>query len=299
MSPAGPATGVGLDIGGTKIAAALIDAGGETLAFESVPTETSAVLQAADQLIDRLVLAASGRGLAPAGIGVAVPELVDLEGRVASEAVIPGLADCDLRGRWASVAPVVVESDVRAAALAEARAGAGRNRASFAYVSVGTGISYCLVIDGKPWAGDGGRAILLGSSVMAECDGTPVILEEIASGPALLARYHALGGKLATVAAVVDAAPDDDQAAAAISEAARALGIGLALIVNLLDPGLVVVGGGLGSAKGRFWEQARDTAREFVYADGARNTPIVRASLRAQAGAVGAGLLGLEAEPHR
>ncbi len=298
MSAAGRAIGLGLDIGGTKIAAALVDTDGESLVFESVPTENDAVLEAADRLIDRLTLAASGRGRAPAGIGVAVPELVDLEGRVASRAVVPGLAGCDLHRRWASVGPVVVESDVRAAALAEARAGAGRDRVSFTYVSVGTGVSYCLVIDGKPWTGNRGAAILLGSGVLAECDGAPVILEEIASGPALLRRYHALGGKLATVAEVIDAAPDDVEAAAAISQAARALGIGLALIINLLDPGLVVVGGGLGSARGRFWEQATAAARELVYADGARDTPIVQASLRARAGAVGAGLLGLEAGVH-
>ena len=183
MSAAGRAIGLGLDIGGTKIAAASVDTDGESLVFESVPTENDAVLEAADRLIDRLTLAASGRGRAPAGIGVAVPELVDSEGRVASRAVVPGLAGCDLHRRWASVGPVVVESDVRAAALAEARAGAGRDRVSFTYVSVGTGVSYCLVIDGKPWTGNRGAAILLGSGVLAECDGAPVILEEIASGP--------------------------------------------------------------------------------------------------------------------
>jgi glucokinase len=287
----------GLDIGGTKIAAALVDAAGETATFEAVPTQidagANAVLSAADELIERLTRAAVDRSLALVGIGVAVPELVDLEGHVASAAVIPGLSDCDLTSRWGSHGRVVIESDVRAAAIAEARIGAGRGHSSFAYVSVGTGISYCLVIDGEPWAGSHGGAILLGSSVMAECDGGQWVLEDIASGTALLERYRELGGELPTVAEVLRASAQDGAAAAAIGSAARALGIGIASVINLLDPGAVVVGGGLGSAEGSYWDQTLGSAREHVYWRGARDTPIVQAELGARAGAIGAALLGL------
>jgi glucokinase len=289
--------GAGLDIGGTKIAAALVDAAGQAVAFETVPTEidadAGAVLAAADGLIVRLRASATDRGLVVAGIGVAAPELVDLDGRVASVDVIPGLADAGLVHRWESVAPLAIESDVRAAAVAEARLGAGRGCSSFAYISVGTGVSYCLVIDGKPWTGSHGGAILLGSSTMAECQGSPWILEEIASGVAVLRRYRELGGELSSVADLLEAWCRDDSARTAIGEAARALGMGIALVINLLDPGLVVVGGGLGSAPGAFWELAQRSAKEFVYWDAARETPVVQAALGGKAGAIGAGLIGL------
>jgi glucokinase len=292
----------GLDIGGTKIAAALIDEAGRPTVFETVPTPlgAAAVLSAADDLIDLLAGEAADRDLTLTSIGVGVAELVDLGGAIVSEAVIPGLANEDLVGRWSSQRRVVVESDVRAAALAEARLGAGRGHSSFAYISVGTGISYCLVIDGEPWTGSGGGAILLGSAVMAECAGAPWVLEEIASGTALLAYYHELGGELPTVVDVLRT-PDLDRpvaaaAAAAIGRAARALGIGISVVVNLLDPAAVVVGGGLGSATGPYWDQALQSAREHTYQDRARDTPIVQAHLGARAGAIGAALVGARAD---
>lgn len=290
------ATG-GLDIGATKIAAALVDPAGETLLLDTLPTNVDkgaeAVLETADELIDLLTRSATDRGLKLTALGVGVPELVDLEGRVASSAVIPCLSDRNLARRWEHAGTVVIESDVRAAAIAEARMGAGRNCSSFAYISVGTGISYCLVIGGQPWPGSRGGAILLGSSVMAECDGDPWVLEEIASGAGLLKRYRQLGGEHSAVIDLMDPSADDNPAASVIGRGARALGIGIASIVNLLDPAAIVVGGGLGSADGPYWDQALESAREHVYWARARDLPIVHAELGATAGAIGAALVGL------
>ena len=83
------------------------------------------MLSAADNLIDLLAGQAAERDVTLASIGIGVAELVDCAGTIVSEAVIPGLADEDLVGRWSSKRRIVVESDVRAAALAEARLGAG------------------------------------------------------------------------------------------------------------------------------------------------------------------------------
>ena len=84
----------------------------------------------------------------------------------------------------------------------------------------------------------------------------------------------------------------DRPAAASVSRAARALGIGISVVINLLDPAAIVVGGGLGSATGPYWDQALHSAREHTYAAGARDTPIVQAHLGARAGAIGAALIG-------
>src|SRR6185295_1771091 len=85
-------------------------------------------------------------------IGVGVPQLVDNDGRICS-AYNFDWTDLPVRERLSTLAPTTIESDVRAAARAEARFGAGKGRGIFAYVTIGTGVSYCLVIDGRPHAG--------------------------------------------------------------------------------------------------------------------------------------------------
>jgi glucokinase len=133
---------------------------------------------------------------------------------------------------------------------------------------------------------------------MAEFDngGQPLrwVLEEIASGPALRRRYRELGGSHATIEEALRASPEEPAAAAAICEAAGALGIGIATLVNLLDPEAIVVGGGLGSAPGRYWRVAVDSARTHIYWEMARETPIVQAHFGGRSAAVGAALVGLQ-----
>lgn len=290
-----PKAFIGLDIGGSKVAAALLDERASAITFDASPwpgaSGLDALLQTADRLVANLISRAGEAARPVLGLGIAVPELVDLDGRIASADVIPGLATCDLAGRWLDPKRVVVESDVRAGAVGEARRGAARGFESFAYVSVGTGISYCLVQAGAPWTGAHGGAILLGSGPMAELDGVPWILEQIASGPALLAHHRQLGGREVSVAELLAAYGDDETARKAVDRGAHALGIGIASLLNLLDPAMVVVGGGLGSAPGPFWEQSLKSAREHICWKGARETPIVQAKLGSRSGAIGAALI--------
>ena len=97
------------------------------------------------------------------GIGVGVPELVDPVGNISSAHTLAWQGD-GVRAAFSSLAPAVVESDVRAGALAEAMFGAGRGYRLFVYVTVGTGISSTLVQDGRPFAGARGNALILASS---------------------------------------------------------------------------------------------------------------------------------------
>src|SRR5688572_14107913 len=146
---------------------------------------------------------AERRNVLIAGIGVGVPELIDTSGIVRSRYNFEwmGLA---LRDHFAAatppgVAPVTIESDVRAAARAEMLYGAGRDRRIAVYVSIGTGISYCLCIDGRPYTGARGYAIHFASSPLsmrcAACGSveTPIV-EEIASGPGIARAYAAATG---------------------------------------------------------------------------------------------------------
>jgi glucosamine--fructose-6-phosphate aminotransferase (isomerizing) len=298
---------IGIDVGGTKLAVVLTSGGDDSrLEFHDVartPTGSpDTVLAVAAELVEKALLTARREQIEIMGVGVVVPELVDLNGEIASHDVIPGLKTRDWVARFDHVAPVTVDSDVRAAATAEAAIGAGRSTSSFCYVTVGTGISYCLVDNGVVRTGARGGAILLGSSVLAEWENESQVhqwvLEQLASGPALLGRYVELGGSRATSAEVIAAYGEEPAATRAVKDAAGALGIGLALLVNLLDPEALVVGGGLGGAEGAFWRLAVESAREHIWSDGARELPLVQAALGSRSAAVGAAILGRRHRAH-
>lgn len=254
-------------------------------------------------LDDAVTLAREVEAGAPgpiAAIGVGVPELVDPVGRITSAQTIEW-RDLPLRERLGQIAPATIEADVRAAALAEARLGAGRPFADFAYISIGTGISSTLVIAGRPYAGARGGALVLATGPLTvpcpRCGAlTSFVLEDDASGRAIAARFAAArGAPVSGAEAVLAAATSGDEAAQAIVDrAAETLGSAIGWLVNVADPATVVVGGGLGSAAGPFWDRLAAATRRHIWSEGARALPIVRAELGLDAGWIGAALTGLE-----
>jgi glucokinase len=268
---------IGVDVGGTKIAAALLAGGGRVLARTVVPTRAARpggeVLSDAVAAASAMADEAASRGLTIGGVGVGVPEIVDLDGRVITGSVIDWTGE-DVEAAFAGLGSVTIISDVRAAALAEAQLGAGRGHGVIVYITVGTGISHTLVVDGRPFPGARGAALLFGTGPIAD-----VVLEDVASGPAIAA---AAGAETAEEALASDHP--------AVDEAARLLGEGIAVLVNLLDPEIVVVGGGLGSAGGRYLDRAIEVARPRIWLPAARDLPIVTAGLGPEAGVVGAAL---------
>jgi len=294
----GAGSGVlGIDVGGTKIAAGVVDpASGEILRRETIATESArggdAVLADTLKLAQRLIETADRR---VERIGVGVPQLVDNAGRIRS-AYNFDWTELPVRERLSALAPALVESDVRAAARAEARFGAGKGRRLFAYVTIGTGISYCLVIEGRPHAGANGFAIHFASSALhvpcAACGhiNAPVA-EEMASGPAIAAAYaRRTGRSLDTAALLTEAASGDAIARDIVTAAAWQLGPLVALIVNMLDPEAIVLGGGLGLAAGLYREELIASVRAHIWAEPCRHLPILPAALGVDAGLIGAAL---------
>jgi len=297
---------IGLDIGGTKIAAGVVLwPSGEILYRTQIPT--LAARGGEPVLRDTLVLAgelydrARSEQIEVAGIGAGIAELVDCDGNVTSSCTIRW-SGVPVQQRLSTVAPAQVESDVRAAALAESMFGVGRGHRLFVYVTVGTGISYCLVQDGRPFKGARGNAITMASSPLSTvCTHCGVklhpVLEEFASGPAIARRFaqarsaNSNGEPSLTSSGeeVFGAAARGDAAAAEIlTSSGEALGVSTAFLVNVLDPEMIVVGGGLGLAGGLYWDAFQQSCREHVFADDARDLPIVTAKLGADAGLVGA-----------
>jgi glucokinase len=210
-----------------------------------------------------------GGGALPVGIGLC--ELVDLEGRPASGDIVDwrGL---DLPGAFGGTG-VALDADVRAAALAEARFGVAQGVSSFLFVIVGSGASACLVVDGRPFAGAHGEALVLGAP--------PV---ELSASGAALAR-----------AAGLERAEDvlaDPGHAAVVGEAAAALGSVLAVLANALDPSLVVLSGGLG-VQPAFRKRVERALHERLAYPRVPPLPLLGSSLGADGGVVGAALLAV------
>ncbi len=291
---------IGIDVGGTKIAGGVVDlASGEIVTREVVPTEPGrggdAVLETALSLASRLADAARSDGREIAGVGVGVAELIDPAGRAQSFHTIDW-RDLPVAERFAEIAPAVVESDVRAAGLAESRYGAGREFSLFAYVTVGTGISSCIVLHGKPFSGARGNALVLTSgtvSVPCPTCGALIqhVVEEYASGPALASRYQertglpARGAEEVLLAATVG---NDQDARAVVESGAESLGSSIGFLVNVVDPEAIIIGGGLGTAPGPYWERLVQSTRDHIWADETRELPILQASLGPDAGLIGA-----------
>ena len=290
---------IGVDVGGTKIATAAVDpVSAEVLFRRQIETraERPAVEIVADILEEAEAVAAELEfaGESACAIGVGVPELVSPEGRILTDFLLDW-ASAPLPTEIASL-PVRIASDVRAAALAEARCGAGREFHQFVYVSVGTGISSTLVVGGVPFAGARGGAVVLSTGPISVPDGrggwTRFVLEEYASGPSMVSRYEALTGRSVTdaEALLAAAASGDSAAACVIDSGAEALGSAIAWLVNVLDPEAIVLGGGLGSAVGHYQDGVRAAIVAHVWNPASRHLPVLPAALGENAGLIGAAL---------
>ena len=298
-NPDSAACAIGLDVGGTKIAAGLVaHPSGAVLARRIVPTLPQrggeAVLRDTLALAERMTEEAGKRNLDLLGIGVGVPELVDPMGNITSSHSL-AWQEMPVQTAFSRIAPAIVESDVRAGALAEAMYGAGREYRLFVYVTVGTGISSTLVQDGLPFAGARGNALIMASSPFTtECSscGTVLnpVLEAFASGPALVARYNCCASRAAKRGEEVTAAAEEGDASAAkvVKSAGEALGNSVGFLVNVLDPEAIVVGGGLGSAGGLYWDSFVASTRAHIWAENSRALPIVPAAMGADSGMIGA-----------
>ena len=261
-------TAVGIDVGGSKIAAAIVDVNaGLVLRELRVPTPVSdggaAVLDECVELAH--VLDPDGA----AAVGIGLCEFVDLSGRPTSAYTVDWLA-LDVERAFGNAARVRIESDVRAGALAEARFGAARRFTSFVYVVVGSGVSHCLVLEGRPYRGARGNAIVTGAP--------PV---EFSVGGLALARRAGVES--------AEQVLSDPVHAPLVDAAAEELGHALATLVNALDPEALVIGGGLGIAE-RYRERVVAAARAGIEHEATRQLPIIPATLGAQSGVVGAAL---------
>ncbi len=248
--------------------------------------------------LDAVAEAASGlvSGTPVATVGLGICELVSPDGRIESGHRVPwrGLA---VAGRLGRIAPVTIESDVRAAALAEARFGAGRGFDPFLYLNIGTGVSAVLVQAGIPYRGSHGHGLVIASgpttSVCPHCGKRhEAVLEDIAGGAGLTAAYgKALGAGDAAMPLILSrAAAGEPLARKLIATATLTLANTLGPLLGLTDPAALVIGGGLGAAPGPYFDALVPAIRHHIWSEKTRAIPIEQAALGPDAGLIGAAL---------
>jgi glucokinase len=249
---------VGVDLGGTKIAVAVVAPDGGRGKVLTAPTPTLAGGDAILDAVATLVAQAAGGLDDVAGVGVGTAGVVD-----ATRGTILSATDtfsswvgvdvaAGLRSRlgWGGARAVEVRNDVDAHALGEAWLGAGRGRSSMLMVAVGTGVGGAVVLGGRLWtgahhvAGEMGHIPTPGAEGLRCPCGVEGHLEAVAAGPAIERAYAGVAGeRLAGPEVMALAAAGAEPARRVVVEAAVALGRAVAGIATVLDPECVVIGG--------------------------------------------------------
>jgi glucokinase len=301
---------IGVDLGGTKIAAGIVDEAGTIVARHEMPSDLNDAASVAKQIADLVRALGSDEQL---GVGIGAAGIVDYSTGYYTFGPNTGLHDLDLAGIVAKEtgAHVRLDNDANCAAWAEHRFGVGRGTKNFICVTLGTGIGGGFVIDARPYRGAHGGAAEIGH-ILVSPDGPPCgcgrrgCWEQFASGLAMerMAREEvgahpdsALHGldPLRGPAITLAARDGDAFARSIVDETATWVGWGLGSLVNILEPECIAIAGGIVRDWDLFAERAHDAMLERMEASSRRPVPkLLAAALGPDAGIVGGALLVLD-----
>ena len=309
---------IGVDLGGTKLLAGAVD---DRLQVHSRALrssrgdDTAAVLSIMEGAVREV---ADGVGGEVAAVGIGIPSTIDRSRGVsvyATHLPLAGVAVADLLAERLGL-PVFMDNDANLAMLVEHHAGAARDAGDALMITLGTGIGGGILIDGRVYRGSQGSAAELGH-IVVEQDGPPCqgncpnrgCLEVMASGSALVREATALAGerprsalgmalssgRAITGPLVTELAHDgDDAAREVLALIGRRLGVGMSSLVNVFDPDVIVVGGGVIAAGELVLEPARAEMRARALPPGRDHVRIVAAHFGEESGMLGAALLARE-----
>ena len=305
------------DLGGTHLRFAIVDRNGQIYGREMQATpsakEPSEIVRALANAVTECERKAAEKGAAVCAVSVVVPGTVDLpDGVVVTAPNLPSLDGFNLKAalerevKW----PVIIENDANAAALGEMWRGAGRGYRTLICVTLGTGVGGGIILDGKLWRGVDGSAAEVGhigvdpfGGVRCNC-GSYGCLEVYASATAVvrmtreaLPRYPDSSLQHLeelTSAKVYEAGVAGDELALEVFRRMGVyLGIGLANLVNILNPEIVVIGGGLANGWSLFEKHMKQQVIERAFPIPGRRVKIVKAECGDDAGLLGAAKLAL------
>ncbi|MBI1884993.1 MAG: ROK family protein [Chloroflexi bacterium] len=303
-----------IDLGGTKILSIVATADGHILGEDLRPSRTADGLEAVMRYmvysLDAALNSAGRQRQELPAVGIASPGAVDaVNGIVPDAPQLPGWRDVPLRDLMAEELGlrVFLENDASAAALGEHVFGAGRGSRYMLFLTISTGVGGGIIIDGKLYGGKSGAAGELGHFVI-DADGPPCgcgargCLESLASGSAIarrgrellargqspgLARLAEAEGDVTTEMMYRAAADGDEGCREAFRQAGRYLGIALAGYVNVFDPEVIIIGGGVAQAGELLLEPARQAMEELAMTQPLRGVRLVAGELGKGAGALG------------
>jgi glucokinase len=305
-----------VDLGGTKTIVAVVLPGGKIISRKYYLTladeGTRAVLNRLSSAINRSIAQARLKNAELIGIGIAVAGILDTrKGIVTTSPNLPGWHNVQLRDVVAARSGLATYliNDASAAALGEHRFGAGRGFDNMLYLTVSTGIGGGIIVNGELYSGADGCAGELGHMTIEangpQCHcGNFGCLEALASGWAIAKEAvtrinqgesssitELVDGRLENITAetVATAARGGDRLACdMVAKAANYLGIGLANLVNIFNPELIAIGGGLSKMGNMLLNPAREVIKERAFRLPAQSVRIVRARLGSNAGIIGA-----------
>ena len=290
---------LGIDLGGTHVKGLVVDEWGRVHAEDTRPTEDGAAGAWRDN-VRRVVAGLQGRFPTIAVAGLCAPGLASRDEKmiVSMPGRLQGLEGLD----WSSELrlPTVVLNDAHAALLGEVWLGAARGGTNVLMVTLGTGVGGAAMVDGRLLRGHLGRAghvghLSLDPAGEPDIVRTPGSLED-AMGDCTVGRRS--GGRFATTRALVAAVIAGDEAARAVWERSTgALGAALAGLINVLDPQMIVLGGGIAAAGEVLFRPLAVALDRMEWRLGATGVALVPAKLGAQAGAFGAVYRALQKFP--
>jgi len=287
-----------IDIGGTKIAAAVVDDRGRIITRSECPTESERGFpDGLQRTIGMLRETAARVGAKLRGIGIGCTGPVDpFTGVLGTVDLLPGWQGGALvEGIAASFGvSVAMENDADAAGLAEAAWGAGRGKQRFLYVTVGTGIGVSIILDGVLYRGvDGshpeiGHQVIDASGPLCYC-GAQGCWESLASGPGIAAWAKTqIGGDLTTKQLCELAEAGDAAALSVMERQGYYLGLGLANLVTIFCPDMIALGGGVMESSHLFLDRARQVVRQISTLVPSEKAELAVATLGADTPLVGA-----------
>ncbi|MBF4508881.1 MAG: ROK family protein [Aeromicrobium sp.] len=314
---------IGVDVGGTRIATGLVERKGRMIKeARALTPRDSGPFGIVDAIIDLISEVSSGVHPSEiAGIGMGLPAQIDFLRQTVEFCTNLPLAGVDMRSLTMSRVryPVTIDNDGNCAGIGESRFGAAKGVRDFIMLTLGTGVGGALFLSGEPYRGSRGLAAEVGHMVV-QLDGPPCPcggkghIESFLGRPALSVagqeaaqsfRGRAIreeaGGDAERVTAehVVNAALKGDEVAREILiEAGAVLGEALVGLVNLLNPKLIVVGGGIGESCGFLVDRAAEVIDEHALA-GRRDVRVIQAELGNDAGVLGAAALAFDEHDSR
>jgi len=300
---------IGVDLGGTNLRTALVSQNGEVVEKVKEPTRASdghaKVVQRLIENIKAQQDSALRKGTTIAAVGVGAPGVIHADtGVVVKSPNFPDWNNLPLKKELeaALALPVFIENDANAAALGELWRGAGQGITSMIFLTLGTGVGGGVVLDGRIWPGADGMAGEIGHMTILpdgrRCGcGNTGCLEMYASSRGIVMTYQERSARSTVITSeeIYQAARDGDVLAGDVmKDMGRLLGIGIANLINIFNPEMIVIGGGVKEAWPLFIEATREEIKKRAFEYPAARTQIVPSVLGDDAGMIGAAAVAFQ-----